>query len=78
MSDLSSILENLSAYITYDGTKIKQGLTDDSCDVNILGFKNVETLEERTGKLEEDVRELNSLHFQIDELQSNKTNIHSL
>jgi len=50
MSDLRSKLENLSACLTYDGKKIKQGLTCDSGDVKLVGFENGETLKESKEK----------------------------
>ncbi|KAH3754240.1 hypothetical protein DPMN_188904 [Dreissena polymorpha] len=52
INQMSKFPENKSACITFDGKKIKQGLTGDSGDVNLLGFEKGQSLFERKESLE--------------------------
>jgi hypothetical protein len=44
---VSEALKGTSAFISFDGKKIKQGLTPTSGDVNLLGYETGSTLQER-------------------------------
>lgn len=68
MLELSKALEKKSACLTFDGKKIKQGLTEDSGDVDLLGFEQVETLAERQLSLEEDIFSLNTLQESVESM----------
>ena len=54
MDTLSNNLACKSACVTFDGKKVKQGSTENSVDVDLLGFENGTTLEDRRKKLEEE------------------------
>jgi hypothetical protein len=44
-------LQDTSAYLTFDDKKIKQGLSADTGDVDILAFEDSPSLEERQQSL---------------------------
>ncbi|CAC5359137.1 uidA [Mytilus coruscus] len=51
MQKVSQSMRDQSLCISFDGTKIKQGLTTDSGDVNLLGFEDGLTLQQRKDDL---------------------------
>ena len=51
IQEISPSLESKSACLTFDGKKLKQGLTSTSGDVNILGFEDGPSLDERLSAL---------------------------
>ena len=66
MESVSSALEGTSACLTFDGKKLKQGLTERYGDVDILGFENGPSLSQRKMNVQ---NEQGSLATQIDMLK---------
>ena len=52
MESVSSALEGTSACLTFDGKKLKQGLTERYGDIDILGFENGPSLNQRKMNVE--------------------------
>ena len=59
--EMSESLHDKSACITFDGKKIKQGLTDDTGDVDLLGFEKGVKLQERKDMLNREISEVKLL-----------------
>ena len=55
MYSLADALKSKSACLTYDGKKIKQGLTENSGDVDILGHEDGMSLEQRQEELKKKI-----------------------
>ena len=62
---LSTNLNNKSACLTFDGKKIKQALTHDSGDVNLLGFEKNRSLLDKQTALEQKLTDISELKEMI-------------
>ena len=63
---VAEALGESSACISFDGKKLKQGLTKDSGDVDLLGFENGKSLKERKMEVEiirQKIQQLDVSHF---------------
>ena len=58
---LSTNLQNKSAFLTFDGKKIKQALSTDSGDVDLLGFEKSMSLKDKQIKLEQKLLKVSGL-----------------
>ena len=56
MEKAAEVLQGTSACLTFDGKKIKQGLTADSGDVDLLGFEEGLSLKDRQNDLAETLK----------------------
>ncbi|WAR15144.1 hypothetical protein MAR_005249, partial [Mya arenaria] len=75
ISKLGKKIGHVSACLTFDGKKLKQGLTKESGDVDLLGFEDGETLEERRSVLQKTMTELNVLSASISMQCKRRTHI---
>ena len=60
MESVSSALEGTSACLTFDGKKLKQGLTENYGDVDILGFEDGPSLSQRKTNVNNEIEYLSS------------------
>ena len=61
ISELKATLQHKSACITFDGKKLKQGLTEDSGDVDLLGFEKGTSLKERKQDFERELADIDDM-----------------
>jgi len=61
MANLSVNLKGTSACLTFDGKKMKQVLSDDIGDVDLLGFEDGITLQQRREHLQSDLQTVQSV-----------------
>ena len=77
MEKTAELLHDTSVCLTFDGEKIKQGLTTDSGDVDFLRFEEGLSLKDRQKDLTETLKEIQTLLVEIsdqseDVLQTSK------
>ncbi|CAG2203306.1 unnamed protein product [Mytilus edulis] len=68
MHDIANSLQDTSACLSFDGKKLKQGLSGTHGDINLLGFEDGVSLYEKQKKLE---AELSMVYEIIGEIQAN-------
>jgi len=78
INTLSENLDRKSACLTFDGKKIKQGLSENCGDVDLLGFESGQTLQERKTQLDTELEEVQALQESLASLHANERNIRSL
>ena len=61
----AEVLQDTSVCLTFDGKKIKQGLTVDSGDVDLLGFEEGLSLKDRQNDLAETLNRFQNLLFKV-------------
>ena len=75
---LSFNLDHRSACLTYDGKKLKQGLTNTSGDVDILGFEPGKTLHQRQLEYQERIRQIDEVGKKLNEYTSLNSDVKNL
>lgn len=70
MQSLAGALKSKSACLTYDGKKIKQGLTENSGDVNILGHEDSMSLRQRQEELKSKICVIEKTVKDLEQLES--------
>ena len=73
----AEVLQDTSACLTFDGKKIKQGLTADSGDVDLLGFEEGMSLKDRQNELAETLNTFKGLLLEISD-HSQETDVKTL
>ena len=70
MQSLAGALKSKSACLTYDGKKIKQGLTEQSGDVDILGHEDSMSLKQRQEELKSKISVIEKAINDIEHLEN--------
>jgi len=78
MTFLSTSLEHQSSCLTFDGKKLKMGLTEDSGDVDLLGLEPDETLAEKKCYLKQHIQELSAMLSNLSASETKDLNIQDL
>jgi hypothetical protein len=68
LSELTESMDFKSVCLTFDGKKLKQGLWENSGDVDLLGFESDKTLDDKKVSLQQALDSVNDMIYKLDDL----------